>query len=52
MQQLVDELLRMGLKRHSGVREALPDLEQQVQNSVITPLAAAMEVLRISQQGA
>ncbi|MBT5208403.1 MAG: methylmalonyl Co-A mutase-associated GTPase MeaB [Halieaceae bacterium] len=49
MQQLVDELLRMGLSRHPGVREALPNLEQQVQNSVITPLAAAMEVIRISQ---
>ena len=50
MQQLVDELLRMGLSRHSGVRAALPDLEQQVRNSVITPLAAAMEVMRISQR--
>jgi LAO/AO transport system kinase len=49
MQQLVDELLRMGLSRHPGVREALPNLEKQVQNSVITPLAAAMEVIRISQ---
>ena len=48
MNQLVDELLRLGLKRHPRVAQEMPALEQQVKNAEITPLAAAMEVMRLS----
>lgn len=50
MHQLVDELLRMGLKQHPEVRKALPDLQSQVANADITPLAAAMRVIELSRR--
>ena len=50
MYQLVDELLRINIKRNPHVKAALPLLEQRVQHSAITPLAAAMEVIALSQR--
>lgn len=50
MYQLVDELLRINVKRHPQVREALPVLERRVQQAEVTPLAAAMEIIELSSR--
>ena len=49
MRQLVDELLRMGLNRHPGLRAALPDIEARVRKAEVTPVAAAMEIMQLSR---
>lgn len=49
MYQLVDELLRINVKRHPAVRANLPALEQRVQEATLTPLAAALEIIALSR---
>lgn len=49
MRQLVDELLRRDLASHPAVKAGTPELERQVQAAETTPLAAAMEILRLRQ---
>ncbi len=49
MYQLVDELLRINIKRNENVRDLLPQLESRVKNSQLTPLAAATQIIRLSQ---
>lgn len=50
MRQLTDELLRLGLKRHQAVKNAIPELEQQVAAADITPLAAATRIIALSRE--
>lgn len=50
MRQLVDELLRRDLTSHPAVKAGTPELERQVQAAETTPLAAAMEILRLRQR--
>ncbi len=50
MRQLTDELLRLGLKRHPAVKNAIPGLEQQVAAADITPLAAATRIIALSRE--
>ena len=50
MRQLVDELLRDQLAKHSRVREALPTFEADVRSAAQTPLAAAQAILALSSE--
>ncbi len=49
MRQLVDELLRMGLKKNPRLQDALPSIEERVRRAEVTPLAAALEVMELSR---
>lgn len=49
MRQLIDELLRARVRDHPAVKEALAALENDVRQAVVTPLAAASEIVRLGQ---
>ena len=47
MHQLVNELLLLRLRQNADVKALLPELEQRVEQSQITPYAAAREIMDI-----
>jgi len=49
MRQLIDELLRARVRDHPAVKDALAALENDVRQAVVTPLAAASEIVRLGQ---
>ena len=48
MRQLVDELLRMRLTQDPAVRSALPAIENKVKEAQLTPVAAALDILKLA----
>jgi len=52
MQQLINELLLAQIHGHPAIKTALPAIKQRVQNAEQTPMAAALEVLQLSREGA
>jgi LAO/AO transport system kinase len=49
MYQLIDEMLRINIKKHESVQSVLPKIEREVRASTLTPLAGAQQIITLSQ---
>ena len=49
MYQLIDEMLRINIKKHESVQSVLPKIERDVRASTLTPLAGAQQIITLSQ---
>ena len=49
MYQLIDDMLRINIKKHESVQSVLPEIERDVQTATLTPLAGAQQIIMLSQ---